>query len=186
MFNLNNKEEFNTGSSIFNNGIAGVVENVEIRVEKKTSEDHENAPDYKLFVKDDKGEINGGFYIPSQDSSKSEEENNKVAKREVGRIVGIARAVMGEEYSLPEVQTAKEAYDKLFLLVKENSEGKKFNVFVTYGYTARPSKYLGLRYFDFIEEGGKPSKLATKASDVLERIDPDKTSKASNDDEGWL
>lgn len=185
MFDLNNKEEFNTGSSVFNNGIAGVVKNVEIRVEKKTSEDHENAPDYKLFVKDDKGEINGGFYIPSQDSSKSEEENLKVAKREVGRIVGIARAVMGDDYNLPEVQSAKEAYDKLFSLVRENSEGKKFNVFVTYGYTARPSKYLGLRYFDFIEKGGDVSKLATKASDVMERIDPDKPAQ-SDDDEGWV
>lgn len=171
MFNLNDEKEFNTGGSIFNGGNTGLVKDVTISVEVK--DDQSNKPDYKLLVTDNMGTINEGFYYPTPNSSKSEEDNIKVAKMHVGRVLHVAKAVMGDEYEFPQVSSAKEAYDTLFELIQNNSKGKKFNVYTTYGSKQRPSKYLGLRFFDFIESATENSKLFPKPADNMEQIIPD-------------
>jgi len=53
MINLND-DTFDGGSNvtIFNNGTAGIVENVKLSVRKKTAEDKDRAPDYKLTYTD--------------------------------------------------------------------------------------------------------------------------------------
>lgn len=182
MFNLNDEKEFNTGKSIFNGGEAGKVDNVSIRVEKK--QDSSNQPDYKLFASDGLGEINEGFYYPTPNPQKNEEDNNKIAKMHVGRVLHAAKAVMGEDYVFPEVSSAQEAYDTLFKLIKENSEGKKFNVYATYGTKDRPSQYLGFRFFNFIEPAGnEKTTLYPNIRDMMEKLNPDVP---TADTSGWL
>lgn len=172
MINLNGKEF--EGTTIFNGGNAGLVHDVTIAVTKRQVDEPENYPDYKLTVKDATGaEVTQGFYYFTPNPEKPDEYNEKRATQEVSRILHVARAVMGKDYSFPEVNSIKEAYDTLFTLVKDNAGSKKFNVFVTYGTTMRPSKYLGLRYFDFIEPAGETSTMRTKRADNMERVEAD-------------
>ena len=172
MFDLNEKKF--EGTVIFNNGKGGLVKDVNISVEKRKMEEPDTYPNYKLVVSDGVAKINQGFYYPKANANKTAEANAQGEAREVGRIVHIARAVLGQDYVLPKVESAKEAYDVLFELVNKNAEGKTFNVFATYGTTGYPSKFLGLRYFNFIESAdSNPSRLRTGASDLLERLEQD-------------
>ena len=62
----------------------------------------------------------------------------------------------------------------LFKVIKENADGKKVDVFVTYGYTAKPSKYLGLRMFNFIQkQNASFDRLKPNNTDILERPEAD-------------
>lgn len=174
MLDLNSKE-FNTGSSIFNNGAAGKADNNTISVEKKKAGEAETYPDYKLVVTDEAGaKLNQGFYYPTPNSQKSDEDNKKRANQEIGRVLHIAKAVVGNDYEFPAVKTAKEAFDTLFKIISKESGDKKFNVFATYGTIGYPSKYLGLRYFTFIEPAelpeGTTTRLRAASADQLVRV----------------
>jgi len=167
MFDLNGNDF--QESTIFNNGKAGLVKNVSISIEKKQGEG--NTPDYKLIAKDALGTINVGFYYVTPNSSKTEEQNNQYEKQQVSRIVHLAIAVIGKSYPFPAVSSSKEAYDVLFDLLIKNCNGRKFNIFTTYGTANRPSKYLSFRYFSFIEPAeNEVTTLFTKAGDLLERV----------------
>ena len=182
MFNLNDEKEFSTGKTIFNGGEAGLVKDVEIRVEKK--QDSSNQPDFKLFANDGMGDVNEGFYYQTPNPQKSEEDNVRIAKMNVGRVLHVAKAVMGADYTFPEVSGAKEAYDTLFKLIEENSKGKKFNVYTTYGTKDHPKQYLGLRFFNFIEPAGvEKTSLYPNPKDMMEKLSAD-APKA--DTSGWL
>ena len=51
---------------------------------------------------------------------------------------------------------------------------KKVDVFVSYGYTAKPSKYLGLRMFNFIQkQNASFDRLKPSNTDILERPEAD-------------
>src|SRR4030042_2672934 len=172
MFDLNEKKF--GGTVIFNNGQSGVAKNVEISVEKRTADEPETYPNYRLVVSDGASKINQGFYYPKSNASKSQEQNDQGEVREVGRVMSIARATMGPDYTFPNVSSSKEAFDVLFNLVRENCGGKLYNVFTTFGTTGYPSKYLGLRYFNFIEPANVPvSRLKPAASDLMERLEQD-------------
>ena len=167
-----NGKEFEGGTAIFNGGNAGLVKDVTISVTKRQVDEPENYPNYKLVVKDSAGaEISQGFYYFTPNPQKDEAYNEKRATQEVSRVLHLARAVMGADYNFPaEIGSVQEAYDVLFKLVKDNAEGKKFNIFVTYGTTMRPSKYLGVRYFDYIEAATDSSRLRVKTADNMERV----------------
>jgi len=172
MFDLNEKKF--GGTVIFNNGDAGLVKDVKISVEERSAGEPDTYPNYKLVVEDNLGKINQGFYYPKSDPQKSDEINEQNAVREVGRVMHIARAVLGADYVFPNVTSAKEAFDVLFKLIKENAVDKKFNIFATYGSASYPNKYLGLRYFNFIEpNSANPSRLRANASDLLTRLEQD-------------
>lgn len=174
MFDLNDDKTFGGAPAIFNGGEAGLVKDVTISVEKKDSSDSSNSPDYKLFVDDGTGKINQGFYYFTPNPQNDEEYNNKRQNQEISRVLHVAKAVMGEDYTFPEVNSVKEAYDTLFKLVHDNAGTKKFNVYTTYGTTSRPSQYLGLRYFNFIEPAGlEKSRLTSSNNDQMERLTPD-------------
>lgn len=181
MFNLNDDNQFG-GSGVFNNGKAGLVKNVKISVEERPV--GTNQPHYKLVATDGTGSANQGFYYPEPNPQKDAAANEKTAKMNIGRVLHAAKAVMGDDYVFPEVSSAKEAYDTLFKLIKENSKDKLFNVYATYGTKARPSQYLGLRFFDFIEAATDDTKLHPKAMDMMEPITPDAPSASM--DEGWV
>ncbi len=144
---LNKAEEFGaTDVQIFNDGITGIVEGVNIRIELKGPQDVENAPDYKLYAKDKIGEVNEGFYY--QDS----EENPGWKSYQAQRLIRLARGVLGDDFVFPEYDTPKDALDGVMKLIVPAIKGISFRVAVTYGTIKRPSQYLGFKSFGrFIE-----------------------------------
>lgn len=166
MFDLNKKE---AGSAVFNNGVAGKAVGVNVTVEKRKVDEPDSYPDYKVIVSDESGgiPINQGFYINSDDDEKRQQMTYQ-------RVKSIAEAVVPEEFVYPEVTGYIDAMNTLFKVIKENSDGKKVDVFVSYGYTAKPSKYLGLRMFNFIQkQGASFDRLKPSNSDILERPEAD-------------
>ena len=189
MFNLNDKS-FDGGVAIFNGGNAGKVNNVTMTVEKKKATDPDNAPDFKVFFKDEAGSlINQGFYYHKNNEMNSEQKNRDNEGYLVGRVLSIAKATVGKDYVFEQFNTSKEAIDYLFKLINDNCEGKSYDVFVSYGTTAKPSQYLGLRYFNFVEAAGTtPSRLTPTNTDQMVRIvaDAAKTeAQASTTTSGW-
>ena len=165
-FNLNEKV---AGSAVFNNGIAGKAVGVSVTVEKRKVDEPDSYPDYKLVVSDESGgmPINQGFYINSEDDDKRQQMTYQ-------RVKSIADAVIPEDFVYPEVNGYIDAMNTLFKVIKENSDGKKVDVFVTYGYTAKPSKYLGLRMFNFIQkQNASFDRLKPSNTDILERPEAD-------------
>ena len=171
MFNLNDKN-FDGGNAVFNGGIAGKVNNVKFTVEKKKTTDPDNSPDYKIFYKDDQeAVINQGFYYHANNPSKDDKKNKDLEMYLVSRVLSIAKTVLGKDYVFEEYQTSKDALDGMFKLINANSEGKLVSIFTTYGTTTKPSQYLGLRYFNFIETmDSSPSRLVRNNNDQMERI----------------
>lgn len=166
MFDLNKKEAL---SAVFNNGVAGKAIGVSVTVEKRKVDEPDSYPDYKLIVSDESGgmPINQGFYINSDDDEKRQTMTYQ-------RVKSIAEAVVPEDFVYPEVNGYIDAMNTLFKVIKENCDGKKVDVFVTYGYTAKPSKYLGLRMFNFIQkQGASFDRLKPTNSDILERTEAD-------------
>lgn len=178
MFNLNDSN-FGGGVTIFNNGNAGKVENVKMNVVKKLATDPDNAPDYKLIFKDVAGsEINVGFYYHKDNPNFDEKRNKDLETWTVSRALSAARSVVPSDFVFPEVSNSKEALDTLFKIVKDNAENNNVNVYVTYGTSTKPSQYLQLRYFNFVENMNTPqnlSKLKPSPADLMERITPDQT-----------
>ncbi len=166
-FNLNEFET--TGSVVFNNGVAGKVENVSISVEKRRADEPDTYPPYKLVVSDGSTAqpLNQGFYYNDNDDEARQ-------TMTLQRIKSIAKAVVPEGFVYPEVDTYEQAVNALFKVIKENCEGKMVNVFTSYGYAAKPNKFLGLRMFDFIENPNEVrSRLTPKPSDILVRPEAD-------------
>jgi hypothetical protein len=166
MFDLNEKV---AGSSVFNNGVAGKAIGVNVTVEKRKADEPDSYPDYKLVVSDESGgmPINQGFYINSEDDDKRQ-------KMTYQRVKSIADAVVTDDFVYPGVNGYIDAMNTLFKVIKENSDGKKVDVFVTYGYTGKPSKYLGLRMFNFIQkQDASFDRLKASNTDVLERPEAD-------------
>lgn len=136
--------------AIFNNGNAGRVTNVTVSVKKKTPEDKENAPDYKVFFKDANGEMNEGIYYIK------EGDNNP--KFKLGRLINMVHAVNPETIGVefPQFPTYEKATDFLMQKINEGArKGNKVNVFVAYGNEAYPKEYLTLRGINFIENSNK-------------------------------
>ncbi|HEX8586119.1 MAG TPA: hypothetical protein VF680_17135 [Allosphingosinicella sp.] len=173
-----NASEFENGSSVFNNGIAGRVDGVSIDVQKRKADEPDSYPPYKLVVTDGSGAapINQGFYFSDADDEKRQ-------TMTLQRIRSIAQAVVPEGFTYPVYETYEKAVDGLFKIIKEHAEGKKVNVFVAYGYDKKPSKFLGLRMFNFIESPTTSfSRLKATPSDIMERPKADDGDNADKPD----
>jgi len=178
MFDLNGEEFKSQSTLIFNNGEAGKVENVSISVEKKDPAGPDNAPEYKVIFTDDAGAtINMGIYYPTPNEMYDEAKNASLAKLNVGRVLSIAKAVVGNDYVFPAVGSPKEAVDALMRITAQNAEDARVNIFATYGTVGKPKSYLGVyKNFDFIEAfGANPSRLrrvmkGNQYDDQMERI----------------
>ena len=175
-FNLNGEEFKSQSIVIFNNGEAGKVENVSIKVEKRKVDEPDNAPDFKvIFTDNNNASVNLGIYYPNEQSTEGQ------TKMTVGKCLAIARAVLGNEYVFPEVKSTKEAVDVCMSLTAKAQENAKVNVFVTYGTVGAPKKYIGVyKNFDFIEAVGtvgsklrrtnNPLPEKSQYNDLMERI----------------
>lgn len=155
MIDLNGSEFNSPVIGVFNNGVAGRVDDVSINVEKKKIEDPDNAPAYKVFFTDKYGSVNLGIYYPTESSTESQ---NKILAQKCADIV---KAVMGDDFVFPQFNSYTELIDTCMKIVKDNCENAKVNVFATYGSVGYPKKWLGIyKNYNFIEKvGSVPTKL---------------------------
>lgn len=176
MFNLNDAN-FGGGATVFNNGNTGKVENVKMTVTRKSATDNDNAPDYKLIFTDlAGGQLNTGFYYHKDNELYDEKRNRDLETWAVSRVLSAAKAVVPNDFVFPEVANSKEAFDSLFTIIKNNSEGKLLRLYVTYGTKTKPSQYLGTRFFNYIESMDVPSnmsKLMFSNNDQMEKLEAD-------------
>jgi hypothetical protein len=155
-FNLDD-EKYDAKTSdvkIFNDGKAGVVEDVTITLKRKTPEDKEKAPNYKLTFTDASGAFceMPFWYVEAATEyktiEKQAEDQGKVMKHVLNAIYG--------EASRPKInaETAKEFLDMGMKAINEGLRARgRFRVFANYGVAPDPSKnrqgkvskYIGIR-----------------------------------------
>lgn len=181
MINLNEIDN-GAGSSnvvIFNNGKAGRVKSVKVEVIKKTPEDNQNGPDFRInYIDSDGGVVNDGiFYTKDTDTPRQKEIN-------LSRIMSVLYAVdpTSKTKTLPEFDDYNPAIDYVMKSIAQASKSSTVNVFVAYGTNNTPSKYLRVRKFNFIEPSTTDdavTRLTPKVSagdnqwdDLMERIQP--------------
>lgn len=136
---------------IFNEGTAGRVTNVSVSVLKKTPEDKDNAPDFKIVYTDaNGGTVNDGVYYPKDGDAQN------IVQIKTSRLVKLLHSLNPETKTkqLPEFDNYRDATEFLMKQIVANSKNGRVNIFVTYGTVGKPSKYLGLRLFDFVEPVG--------------------------------
>lgn len=163
---------------VFNKGVAGRVEKVTIRIDKRGIDDTPGAPLYKINAIDSEGaEVNAAFFFKEE----SDTRNNGFL---VNRAVHLARAVVGGDYKFETFETYAATLDYLFKLVTKESIGKTFTIFCTYGNIKHASQYMGLRFFEFIEAGNvsvEDSRLVKKKDDLLVKVEEDALPSTSSD-----
>lgn len=161
-------------SVVFNNGVAGKVDNLKLRVEKKDLADTSNQPDFKVFVTQQNGaEINQGFYYP--DDNIDQDRFNQL----VSRVASIAKALVPEDFQFESVEdkSPRQIVDYIFDVINKYADNTLVNVFTTYGTVNNPKKYLQFRYFNFIEKAGtEPTTLFARNNDQMVRVEASTTS----------
>jgi len=172
MINLNDGNYVKGSSTpIFNDGKAGIVENVTVRIEKKSDMDSK-MPDYKLIASDGKGEINEGFYY--QEPGSAAFDNYQAQK-----LIWLARGVLGDNITFPVYETPAEALDGIMKMVAPHLKNKRFRVAVTFGTTKKSSAFLMFKAFGpFIQPMNVPNTLRFSSTDRLERPQQTLTSDA--------
>jgi hypothetical protein len=161
---FNNSSEFIKEFKIFNKGNAGIVQPVQIRIERKKPEDKEKAPDYKLFAFDDSGEVNEGFYYFEN------AEENGFKNYQAQKLILLAKGVMGDDVKFPFFSTPREGLDQIMLMVAKASKGKYYRIITTYGTNKKPSMYLGFKNFGgFIQPVDVANTLELDSGDNIVR-----------------
>jgi hypothetical protein len=184
MFNLNDASfDAAEGKAIFNDGNAGVAENITMVVEKKKPEDKPNSPDYKLTFTDSKGgSCNTSFWYVDKDTEYSTiaeqiQKQGKVLKH-------VIHAIYGDDYQFPNgFNSAKELLDGCMLLIRTGlATGGKFRVFANYGSTQGIKKYIQPRsWVPFVEPMSvaiADTRLKAGNIDAMARIQEDSISGA--------
>jgi len=149
-----NNEEFNGGGNaiIFNGGTAGIVENVTMKVVRKTPEDKEQAPDYKIsFTDGNKGEVNMPFWYITKDTEYKTIQQQIVSTGKV--LKHLIHAVYGDTYVMPPFANEKEMLDACMRLLHEAcSKGGSYRVYTNYGVKTSPKAFIQVRsWVPFVE-----------------------------------
>ena len=154
MINLNDASfDAAEGKAIFNNGDAGVAENISMTVEKRKADDKPNSPDYKLtFTDANGGTCNTSFWYVKKDTdyAKIPEQIQKQGKA----LKHVIHAIYGDGYQFPTgFNSAKELLDGCMQLIRTGlATGLKFRVFANYGSTQGVKKYIQPRsWVPFVE-----------------------------------
>jgi len=170
---LNKSEDFVKELKIFNDGIAGIVDNVKLTIERKTPGTDDKKPDYKLIAVDSKGaSINEGFYY-------QEEGSKGFTGYQAQRLIMLARGVFGDDVKFPVWNTTREVLDGVMKMVAP-SLNKPFRVAVCYGTSKNPARYLGFKSFgSFIQPMTVANSLSLTSSDNVVKA-PNPTPTASD------
>lgn len=143
MINLNDASyDAKEGTVIFNDGVAGIVENLTAAVTKKTKEDNENSPEYKLtFTDANGGTCSSSFWYVEKATSYSTIDEQITKQGKV--LKHIIHAIYGADYQLPTFQDARGMLDGCMKLIREGlASGLKFRIFANYGTKDSRKKYI--------------------------------------------
>jgi hypothetical protein len=184
------------GATIFNNGVAGRVENVTVEVKKKGvdyQDEGKNKPDYQVTYTDTNGaSTNEGFYYLNEKTHNAQYGDfAKAVEKQWNKFANIILAA-DQDPTLNEPKDSKEVLDQVAILTKKAVEGKIFNVFSNYGTKQNPKKYLQIRsWVPFIEASNTvdtDSKLKAGNLDQIERIEIPVSGSVSTTSvtEGWV
>jgi len=187
-----NSEDYNSkeAAAIFNNGEAGLVENVKVSVEKKKVDDKENAPDYKLIFTDESGATCNSSYWYVTTDTQYQTVAQQITKQ--GKILKhLIHAVYGADYKFPEYPNAKAMLDGCMKLLKEGlAKSGTFRIFANYGTKEYTKKYIQPRsWVPFIENSSvalENTRLSSSTLDAMSRLEEDnfvsESSSATTDD----
>ena len=177
MIDLNDEKFDAKKVSIFNDGNAGIVENVTISIEKKGKEDKENAPDYKIICTDANGSsCNTGIYYPSATEYKD------LDKAIADMAKGLKHLITTFGLTPGSYPNANAMLDGVMIELKNAVKGVPVRIIATYGSTMGPKEYIqprSLNWVPWIELMSVPkedSKLVISTSDNLTRKTPDAVS----------
>jgi hypothetical protein len=188
-FNLNDASYDASGSAVFNNGVAGVVDNCKAKVERVKQEDKENpnAPDYKIVFVDNTGaDINIAFWYPKEDDS----DENII--RFLKKIKHLAHCFCGTDTQLPS-GSPRAILDGVMKMIKDTGMQMPVRVMTNYGTTGYESRYIRVRNFvPFVEPMTVPkdeTRLKPSNIENFERPASEETtgavSSASAKDSDW-
>lgn len=179
MFNLNDASfDAKEGVAIFNDGNAGLVENVTLSVTKKTAEEKENAPDYKLTFTDSNGATcnTSMWYVKEATAYATVEEQ---VKKQGTILKHIIHAIYGADFQIPvNASNAQQLLDQSMKVIKDGLvAGLKFRVFANYGSTQSVKKYIQPRsWVPFVESMSIPleaTRLKAGNIDAMGRLEAD-------------
>jgi hypothetical protein len=143
MINLNDASfDAKEGAAIFNDGKAGIAENVTLSISKKKPEDKEGSPDYKLSFTDAAGgSCNSSFWYVEKATEYSTIDE-QVAKQ--GKVMKhVIHAIYGNTYQFPSFNSAREMLDGCMKIIRDGlAQGPKFRVFANYGTTSSVKNYI--------------------------------------------
>jgi len=153
MINLNDASyDAKEGAVIFNGGVAGVVENLVASVTKKTKEDKENSPEYKLNFTDENGGVCSTSFWYVTEATAYNTVDEQIQKQ--GKVLKhILHAIYGATFEIPSFQTAQAMLDGCMKLIREGlASGIKFRIFANYGTKDSRKKYIQPRsWVPFVE-----------------------------------
>lgn len=154
MYDLNdNGFDAKQGVTIFNDGNAGLVNDVKMSVYKKTKEDKPNAPDYKIIFADKNGgECSTSYWYVTQDTQYSTIDEQ--VKKQGKSMKHIIHAVYGADHQIAfKASNAKELLDHAMKYIKDGlANAGKFRIFATYGTLNATKKYIQPRsWVPFVE-----------------------------------
>ncbi len=165
MYNLND-DGFNAkqGVTIFNDGNAGLVNDVKMSVYKKGKDDKENAPDYKVtFTDSSGGEVSSSYWYATKDTQYSTIEEQ--ARKQGKSMKHIIHAVYGASFEIPFIaKSPKELLDMSMKCIKDglSSSPSKFRIFATYGTLNSVKNYIQPRSWVPFVESMNTSEDATR------------------------
>ena len=133
--NLNDAQYEVKSVKVFNGGVAGVVKNCGIRVERRKADEPDTAPKYRVIVSDSEGaEVNKAYFGNFEKSSPKALE---FFVKEMKHLAGLFKV---------ELPATIDSYNSLLDVTMrgcfENTASRLVNVAVSYGTTSYPSKYL--------------------------------------------
>ena len=164
---LNKSEDYVKEFKIFNDGRAGIIDNVRITIERKVSTDSDDKkPNYKVIATDAKGaSINEGFYY-------QEPESKGFTGYQAQRLIMLARGVLGNSVVFPVFNTPREVLDGVMKMVAP-ALNKPFRVATCYGTKKNPDQYIGFKAFgSFIQPMAEENTLEFNNSDNLIKVNP--------------
>lgn len=178
MINLNDASfDAKEGAAIFNDGKAGIAENVTLTVNKKKPEDKDGSPEYKLtFTDENGGSCNTSFWYVEKDTeystiSEQIQKQGKVLKH-------VIHALYGGSYAFPNFSSARELLDGCMKIIRDGlASGVKFRVFANYGTKTSVKKYIQPRsWVPFLEPMSvaiADTRLKRGDLDAMDRIQED-------------
>jgi hypothetical protein len=173
-----NDHDYDGGKAIFNNGQAGVADNVTMEVVKKDASDTTAGPDYKLIFTDSQGaQINRPFWYLDPNSQWFDTNitrDGKVFKH-------LFKLLKGATFTIPTFNDHIHMMDEGMKLIRESCSGKQFAIFCNYGTPSNAGDYLNVRKFvPFITKAGEHDSLAETPYDQMSR--PQATTAVSEGD----